>query len=398
MGVLEQYILKRVLLQTFAAIVVSFGIVWTIQALTKINLVTDSGQSIGAFLFLATLLLPAMIPVVLPFSILIATMNSLSVLNSDSELAVINASGAGPKVLFKPILIVALIAAFITLLSSNFVEPYSRQQARTLITKAKADLITLIIKEGQFKKIDENLYIQVGERLSNGILSGLFLADSRDKQFNTLYYARQGALLQEKDASLLVMQDGEIQRRNVKTGQLSLIRFSNYAFDLSQFTATSRKPQLLPKDQTTPYLLSPDANDRLFQQNPLFFSAELHKRFSKWLYTIAFAMIALALCAQVRSHRQTALLPHLYTVISAFIVRWLGILAEDWAEKNAISGMLLYFIPLATVGLSVWFIYKQRFFKSVPIDLSLNVRKNVFDTVQTNRNTHWRGIEKEKIS
>ena len=50
MKVLERYILRRVLLQAAGATAATLGIVWTVQALTKVNLVTNTGQSIGRLL------------------------------------------------------------------------------------------------------------------------------------------------------------------------------------------------------------------------------------------------------------------------------------------------------------------------------------------------------------
>jgi lipopolysaccharide export system permease protein len=368
MTVLERYVLKRILLQAAGATLASLGIVWTIQALTKVNLVTDSGQSTGAFLFLATLLLPAIIPIVLPFAVLIATTNSLNGLNTDSELTVIHASGAPRSFVFKPIIIVALIASIFTILSGSLIEPYARQRARSLVAEARADLITLVIQEGTFKKIDENIYMQVAKRLPNGLLSGLFIADSRDPKSDLIYYAREGAIVKDGEASLLVMKDGEIQSRNVANSQLSIIRFTSYAFDLSQFTASTSKPNLLPKDQTTAYLLTPDPNDKMFQKRPMLFSAELHKRGSEWLYPIAFAMIGIAVCGMARSHRNNPLFLTFNAISLSFVLRWFGIFAEGQAETSAFANVFVYLVPLFGIGISTWFIFNKRTLSSNKTD------------------------------
>ena len=50
MKLIERYILRRASLMFVATLVPLLGIVWVTQALTNINLVTDSGQSTFAFL------------------------------------------------------------------------------------------------------------------------------------------------------------------------------------------------------------------------------------------------------------------------------------------------------------------------------------------------------------
>ena len=94
MKLIERYIFRRAAMMFLATLLPLLGIVWTTQALTNVNLVTDSGQSIFAFLKLATLILPSVIPIILPFALLIGVTQTLSTMNTDSELTVLNAAGS----------------------------------------------------------------------------------------------------------------------------------------------------------------------------------------------------------------------------------------------------------------------------------------------------------------
>lgn len=354
MKVLERYLLRRILVQFAAATAASLGIVWIIQALTRINLVTDTGQSIGSFLYLSLLILPAIVPVVMPFAVLIATAQTLNLMNTDSELAVVNAAGAPKLMIYKPIMIVAVMASAITFLVGNLIEPYARQAGRVLVAEARADFLSLIIQEGSFRQVEKNVFMQVAERKEGGILGGLFVSDSRDPAFDMIYYAREGSVLKRDSTNLLLMADGEIHRRTVADGQVSVVRFTSYAFDLSEFSASSGQPTLLPKDQTTPYLWAPDSNDRIFQKQPMLYSAELHRRLSEWIYPLAFAMIAIGACSRVRSHREPAWSAMFNAVAAAFILRWTGIFVEDAAEKSRWAAPLVYLVPLAGIVLPAY--------------------------------------------
>jgi lipopolysaccharide export system permease protein len=233
MKVLERYLLRRIVVQFAAATAASLGIVWIIQALTRINLVTDTGQSIGSFLYLSLLILPAIVPVVMPFAVLIATAQTLNTMNTDSELAVVNAAGTPKMMIYKPIMSVAILAAALTFLVGNLIEPYARQSGRVLVAEARADFLSLIIQEGSFRQVEKNVFMQVAERKEGGVLGGLFVSDSRDPAFDMIYYAREGSVLKRDGQNLLLMADGEIHRRTVADGQVSVVRFTSYAFDLS---------------------------------------------------------------------------------------------------------------------------------------------------------------------
>ena len=112
-----------------AATIISLAIVWTVQALGKINVVTDTGQSITTFLTLAFFLLPSVVPIVVPFAVLIGVIQTLSTMNTDSELAVIAASGATRSAVFRPALLLAFGAAFLFSSTIIFLNPIHGKQS-----------------------------------------------------------------------------------------------------------------------------------------------------------------------------------------------------------------------------------------------------------------------------
>jgi lipopolysaccharide export system permease protein len=360
MNIIERYILRRMFILFLAASAAALGIVWTVQALARINLVTDTGQSIGTFLKLASMLLPTVVPIILPFSVVIGITQTLSTMNTDSEMAVIAATGARRTVIFRPALVLASAAAVFLIFVTNVVEPYSRQAVRAMVAEANADLITLAIQEGTFKRIDENLYVQIAQRKADGRLGGIFLTDSRDPAADLIYYARDGVVARNDETSLLLMNDGEVHRRDPADGTLSIVRFTSYAFDMSTFTAAAKTITLLPKDRTTAYLLYPPANDQEYLEDIQYYRAELHKRLTLWSYPIVFALISLAVGGMVRSHREMRFNGTITAASIAMFVRWLGLYSEDLGEKSMTGIYLVYLVPLIASIICLWSIWRQR--------------------------------------
>lgn len=359
MKVIERYIFGRTLLLFFAALVWTLAIVWTTQILTRVNLVTDSGQSALAFFHIAAMVLPSVIPVVLPFATIIAVAQTLNSMNNDSELVVISAAGASPMIIARPVILLAVLASIASFAIDNGVDPYARQKGRELVAAARADMLSVVIQEGTFRKIEDGLFIQIGERLPDGRLGGIFVADSRTEGTDLVYYARTGTVVEQNDQTILVMQDGEIQRK-IAGKDISIIRFLSYAFDLSMFTSASGKPRLYPKDMTLPYLLNPDPDDQQYKKNPRSFSAELHRRFSEWIYPLVFALVAFAVIGSARSHRESRINPLVTAVILALIVRWGGYVAANQVQVSSRLWPVVYLIPLGTAGISIWFIATNR--------------------------------------
>src|SRR5690606_13306451 len=215
------------------------------------NLVTDSGQSIFAFVKLATLILPSVIPICLAFALVIGVSQTLTGMNGDSELTVLNAAGASRVTIIRPIMILAVAMSFIPFAVDNFVEPYSRMAVRKMIATAHADMLSSVVQENTFRKITDGLYVQINERRSGGVLHGLFVADSRDPKFELVYYAREGAI--DENTSALVMKDGEVHRK-VPDGNVSVIKFDSYAFDLADLTQRVGESNIRAKDRDLPFL------------------------------------------------------------------------------------------------------------------------------------------------
>jgi lipopolysaccharide export system permease protein len=362
MKLLETYILRRVGQMFLVALLPVLAIIWTTQVLQRINLVTDSGQSIGSFAKLATLILPSIIPIVLPFALVIGVTQTLTTMNNDSELTVIDAAGAKRGIIVRPILILAALISVFSFLVDNVIEPKAKTGARQMIAAAYADLLSTVIEEKSFRRIDEGLYVQISERLSGRILKGLFVADERDPAFELIYYAREGAV-DEKGTSL-IMHDGEVHRK-AKDGNVSVIKFDSYSFDLSDLTENRGQATLRASDRDLAFLLNPDPTDKDYIAKPESYRAELHRRLTDWVLPMVFALISLAIAGDARSHREARLHPMVSALTFAFALRWAAFYAANQIDTNPDFIGVLYAIPIVSSAIAI-------------ISLNLHMRLSVF--------------------
>lgn len=359
MKVVERYIMRRAFTLFVGALAWTMAIVWTTQVLARIDLVTDNGQSALVFFEVATLILPSVLTIVVPFALILAVAQTLSAMNSDSELVVINAAGASRLAVIRPILLLAVGASILCFVVQNGVDPYARQRNRELVADSRADFLSVIIQEGTFRKVDDGLFVQIGERFPDNRLGQVFVADSRQEGVDLVYYAKTGAIVEREGEKVLVMNDGVVHRKT-PSGDVSVISFTSYAFDLSAFDDDVSGVRLLPKDQTTQYLLNPSPNDSISKKSPNLYRTELAKRFSEWLLPLAFAFIALAVAGDARSHREARVNPLITAVSIALIVRWICFFAEGRARVQPSFIYVMYLAPIAISLVAIWFIRTHR--------------------------------------
>jgi lipopolysaccharide export system permease protein len=352
MKLLERYIFRRVFVLSVVTLSATTLMVLVTQVLLYVNLLTASGQALLTFFALAGTLVPPMTNLVLPFALYIGTSQTFNGMNSDSELAVIEASGGSLSIQTRPVIILAIAMSALALLLSNFAEPWAQHHKRQIIAKASADLIRFAVQSGTFQELAGNLYVQIAEQLPSGEYAGIFIADSRKPETDLVYYAKRGSIQPTVNGDLLVLADGEVQRRNTQTGELSVINFQSYVLDFNQFSAATDGENYSTREQSTAYMLFAPRSDVFFaKNNPQDVRSEIYKRLSDWLYPLVYGTIALYFAVGARSSRQERWLSFGVGVAVALAVRGAGFLLVSISGTSPVWAALNFAIPIGSIVL-----------------------------------------------
>jgi len=353
MHLLEFYILRRVLVVFAATLFATIGVTWVVQLLSRINFLTTSGQNFLSLLQFSALFIPPIIPFVMPFALVIAVTLVLVSMHRDCELTIIAASGAPCRTIWRPVIMLGVLVALTCFLITNFVAPHARLAMRAQLAQNHSDLINLLLQAGNFRQVDTGIYIEIGERHEDGSIGKLFIVDESNPEVDLHYYAIDGRVATNQSGYFLILQHGEIQRIDQQSGDVSIIQFDSYSFDLSSFAPAPRNVTILPKDQFLTTLFNPDSQDSYYQRRPLHYMAELHRRLSGWLFPIVFVMLALAAAGPARSNRDSSLSAPVTTLALSLLLYWLQEVVVDWSENDPAYLPILYFIPLGSLIFSL---------------------------------------------
>ena len=359
MSIIERYMFRRIGLLALGALTVTTGIALTTQVLLRVNLLASTGQSLLTIAELAMYLLPGMIAVALPFAVLIGVLQTMRTMNQDSELVILEASGSSISQRARPALTIGLIGAAVCLILSVWVEPLTAQKVRELLARASSDLLSAAIQSGSFKQVDEGLFIQIAEKLPNGRFGGIFVSDSRNKDNQFTYIAKTGSLIEEQGSTLLIVNDGQIQRKNNSDGTITFIKFDTYSLDAGTFSAAG-SVYMTARDKPTAYISNPDVNDPEFQRFPERFTRELHRRFTDPLYSFALALIAVYVTVTAQSHRQGATAALTSAALLGFGVRATGFVLVGNTGLSMASIVMLYAFPVLIIGIFAWLMFTGR--------------------------------------
>jgi lipopolysaccharide export system permease protein len=347
MSIVERYIFKTSLVAFLASLGLLTGIVWVTQALRQVDLMATKGQTLLIFLTVTGLTIPSLIMVIAPIALFIAVIFTLNKLNGDSELIVMSAAGMSPPRLLRPFATLTLVVTILVGLTSLWAMPASFRAITNLFTQIRADMLTRVIREGQFVTLDKGFVFHYRERGANGGLFGLFIQDRRDPERISTYIAEAGRTVESGAQNYLVLEKGSVQRQTKDARDPAIVVFDRYAIDLAQFAGDADGSPMKARERSTTDLLTLDPADPYVIANQGRFRQETHDRFINPFYAIVFGMIAFAALVQPRTTRQGRGMSIAIAILIALALRVGGFGASAMMVKSAGAVALAYGIPLA---------------------------------------------------
>ena len=327
MGSIGRYMF-RTTMGAFVITLVSLTVVmWFTQAIREFDLITSQRQTVFVFIGITGLLIPLLVMMIAPISLVLAVAHVLNKLSSDSEIIVMNAAGVSPWRLVSPFIAAALVVSLLVSVIAAYVSPLSLRELRDWATQVRADILTNIVQPGRFATVGGNLTFHIADRRPNGLLLGIFLDDRRDPNEHATYLAEQGEIVKNDTGSFLVLEKGSVQRLEAGQRDPRIVTFDRYAFDLSKFTSGQQAVIYNVREKYIWELIWPRAEDALYVAQSGEYRSELHDRLATPLYPLAFVILAYAFLGPPQTTRQSRTLALLGLIGAVSLLRLIGFLS-----------------------------------------------------------------------
>ena len=358
---LDQYIFRQIAGPFLFFVLVLTGVIWLGKSLSLIETIVNNGQSAGVFLELSALLMPMALSIVLPVAAFGATLYAVNRLFADSEIVVMFATGFSWTALIRPVLMFAALVTLVTWGLTLVVIPGAQRELRTRVAEIKADIISAFLREGAFQSPAERVTVYVRHLGRPGEMMGVFVHDERDPDETATYTAERAVLVSDADGTRIVMFDGILQLARGRgaarggSGALSLLRFEQFAYDLTRFTGAAEGRRPKPSEYYLPALLSitPAEAERLGRPVGAY-RAEAHEALSAPLYVLAFTLLAVAFVVGPGFRRQGFLGRIVAAAGVGLALRLTGLALKGVATGAGALAPALYLPPLVGVGVALW--------------------------------------------
>ena len=335
------------------------AVVWTIQAVNYLDLVTEDGHAFTTYFYYSLLTLSKVLTKLIPFCFLTAIILTIIKFERDNELIVLWTSGLNKIHVVNLIFRISVLVMLLQLLLTNIFNPTLLNFSRTLLKNSQLQFIPSLLKEKQFNDAVEGLTIFIEKKDENQIYKNIFIRDDGKilskiaGSSSSTIFAKSGHI--SKDGKNLILYNGNIQKLN-DDGDVNIIQFQKTTLSLSGISTSSISE---PKMQETPTMqilrcLTQNNTARHncsdSKKSMMDTKIEINKRFGMPIYIPLISLISCFLLTSRKDKKMFYLNKYIYFFVGVLIL----ILAEIIVRYSGISWnhtIIYYLLPIGTAPL-----------------------------------------------
>jgi lipopolysaccharide export system permease protein len=318
------------------------------QSLSQLDLLFERGQSAGTFIGISLLATPQIMAIVFPIGLFAAVASSYTRMHQDNEIITAYTSGWTPWRVAAPAFRLAIGATVVALAINLFVQPIALREMRERLFDIRSDFASMLVREGEFRSASDGLMIYAQKIERTGDMTGMMISDTKNRAAPVVFVAQTGRITKLDTGPVIQLRNGSIQRR-LANGDLDIVGFSTYVFELKGFADQELELFYKPSDRFMSELVKPDMTYYWDQTHVGELYTEANRRLASPLLCLAavalalFAVLGGAYSRQGYARRIGASAAGLVVLLLAFS----GILPS--AASQPILGVLLYLLPLLVV-------------------------------------------------
>lgn len=318
------------------------------QSLSQLDLLFERGQSAGTFLGISLLATPQIMAIIVPIGLFAAVASSYTRMHQDNEIITAYASGWTPWRVAAPAYRLAIVATLAALAINLFVQPLALREMRERLFDIRSDFASMLVREGEFRSASDGLMIYAQKIERGGTMTGVMISNTKNREAPVIFVAQTGLITKLDTGPVIQLRNGSIQRK-LANGDLDIVGFSTYVFELKGFADQNLELFYKPSDRFMAELLKPDMTYYWDQSHVGDLYTEANRRLASPLLCLAAVSLALFAVLGGAYSRQgyAKRIGYASAGLVLLLLAFSGILPA--AANQPMLGILLYLLPLAVV-------------------------------------------------
>jgi lipopolysaccharide export system permease protein len=366
---------KDINLFFFISIISLAVIIWIIQAVNFLDLVSEEGHGLRVYFLYTVFSLPKIISKILPFVFLISLFYVIFQYDRDNELLIFWIIGETKLKFINIIILISFVYFLIQIILSIFIVPFTQDKARSYFRNSDVNLFSSIIKEKKFIDVMENLTIFVDKREKDQ-LKNIIIKEIMNDEDSQIIIAKDGVFINEKEKKIISLKFGKII--NTRNDNQNIIDFDKFDFRIDQFssnTITNPKIQEMSSKNLLRcmLLIFNDNNENKANKNNYFLGCnteiqnaiyeEFLKRFCTPLFILVIGIMSSFMIIADKNSKNYNISKFISFIITVGVIFYSEI-ALDYASSSYL-GLLFYIISFFTFFLTIYYIQYYKIYKDV---------------------------------
>ena len=353
------YIFNQLLRTTLALTLVLVGIIWLFQTIRILELVVNRGAAVGDFLVMSVASMPLWLMIAIPISGFIAVNWVFSRILADRELLVMQSIGLSPLQLAKaPIALGILLTTFLAV-NTVYILPTSFGVYKNLQFKLRNSIPTILLRDGVFIEVVDDMTMFIGSRDDNDIMRDLFIHDARITDRIITMTAKSGEFFERDGSPTLILQNGERSERNAEGQSGAVLLFDTHSVTITRNSSQQTERATIDiNEDSISNLLSPDA-----AHSPQYYlqrHAEGHYRIaSPWL-GLGLALLSAAIILRGQIRRDLWTRRAILNIGACVLVIVTVVVSRGWVTNNANLWPFIHLSVLAPIIIAFWLLRQPR--------------------------------------
>ena len=343
----------------------STAVIWTIQAVNFLDLVTEDGHAFRIYLLYSFLTVSKVITKLIPFSFLIASILTILKFEKDNELIIFWTSGLNKIYIVNLVFRISLLIMFLQLTMSTIIAPKTLNLSRTLLKNSELQFVPSLLKEKQFNDTIKNLTIFVDKKNPDGTYENIFIRDegtilTKISSGSSTIFAKT-AYITEDDKNLILV-DGNIQKLET-SGKISIVKFEKTALNLSGLSTKSiSEPKM--QETATMLIINCITNKNLIfhncvrsEENLRESKIEINKRFGMPILIPLISLITCFLLSSRKDKKRFVLNKYIFFFIG-FVILISSEIAVRYSGNSWNLTAIYYLLPIGLLPFVYFFLIR----------------------------------------
>ena len=215
-------------------------IIWVIQAVNYLDIVTEDGHSFKVYFLFTLLSLPKIFSQSLPFVFFLSVFYIVSDYEDKNQLLIYWSYGVNKLQVINQIIQLSLIFVIFQIIFSTIAVPYTQDKSRSYIRSSNLDFFPNLIKPKKFIDTVKGLTIFIDEKNEDGSFSKILLKDETNRNNVQVIIAEKGNIVLKDDKKTLLLNNGEILKVN-KNNKTTSFNFRTTQFNLENYSSKTTK-------------------------------------------------------------------------------------------------------------------------------------------------------------